>query len=318
MAYQDRWVRGATQATGDRSCEARYELIRSVVDEYRRTITLWDLGANLGYFGCRLAEECGAVSIMVEQRPALAEVCRENAIPTTVAMTHSLSAEDLKELACSEHADVVLALNVLHHMDDWPEALTAIKWLGHDVLIETPGRGDTGSAHYSRSQAILDTIETMGGSVVGWSDSHVTAGVRRPMYRITNKKMTLLSGYAYRGRVRARGPHPPRMHEIASTLDTKTVRFSDGEERPWHPGVNLWNWLQMGGSYPDRATVRRLVQKAADGLQSSHGDFKPWNLILQGQSLQVIDHGHRMSVNDAKGLGQTLAWIDRPELAYAR
>jgi hypothetical protein len=293
-------------------------LIRSVVDEYRRTITLWDLGANLGYFGCRLAEECGAVSIMVEQRPALAEVCRENAIPTTVAMTHSLSAEDLKELAASEHADVVLALNVLHHMYDWAPALEAILALGQDVIIETPGRDDTGSAHYSRSQAILDAIEALGGSVVGWADSHVTAGVKRPVYRFSQTKASVWASYAYRGRVRVRGPHPVRENQIASTLDTKTVRFSDGEERPWHPGVNLWNWLQMGGSYPDRATVRRLVQKAADGLQSSHGDFKPWNLILQGQSLQVIDHGHRMSVNDAKGLGQTLAWIDRPELAYAR
>jgi hypothetical protein len=318
MAYQDRWVRGATQATGDRACEARYELIRSVVDEYRRTITLWDLGANLGYFGCRLADECGAVSIMVEQRPALAEVCRENAIPTTVAMTHSLSAEDLKELAASEHADVVLAMNVLHHMDDWAPALDAILELGQDVIIETPGRGDTGSAHYSRSQAILDAIEGLGGSVVGWTDSHVTAGVKRPVYRYTRKKYSVWASYAYRGRVRARGPHPVRKNMIASTPDEKWVHFSGGESRAWHPGVNLWNWLQMGGSYPDRATVRRLVQKAADGLQSSHGDFKPWNLILQGQSLQVIDHGHRMSVNDAKGLGQTLAWIDRPELAYAR
>lgn len=318
MAYQDRWVRGVIQTHGDRTCEARYELIRSVVAEYRRPTTVWDLGANLGYFGCRVAAEYGAVAVMVESRPELVDVCRENSIPTTVAMTHRLSAKDLDELAASEHSDVVLALNVLHHMDDWTLALDAVLALGQNVVIETPGRDDAGSAHYARSQSILDAIEALDGTVIGWSESHVTAGVKRPVYRFTRRKDAVRAGYAYRSRVRARGPHPPRDHQIVSTRDEKSVRFADGESRPWAHGVNLWNWLQMGGSYPDRADVSRLVRRAADGLQSPHGDFKPWNLILQGQAVHVIDHGHRRSVDDADGIAQTLAWVDRPELAYAR
>ena len=60
MAYQDRYVRGGTTAAGDRACVARYDLIRSVVADYRRPLTIWDLGANLGYFGCRLAEAIGS------------------------------------------------------------------------------------------------------------------------------------------------------------------------------------------------------------------------------------------------------------------
>jgi len=318
MAYQDRWVRGAVQAQGDRACEARYDLIRSVVSQYGRQITLWDLGANLGYFGCRLADEYGAVAVMVEPRAELVKVCRQNAIPTTVAMTHRMSARDLSELAASEHADVVLALNVLHHMDDWMEALEAVLGLGQDVLVETPGRNDTGSANYARTQAILDTIEALDGSIIGWSDSHVTAGVKRPVYLFRNKKPSVTAGYAYRSLVRERGPHPPRPHHIISNYVEKSVRFADGEYRPWVPGVNLWNWLQMGGSYPDRADVKRMVQQAADRLEAPHGDFKPWNMILQGQSVQAIDHGHRRSVDDAHGVAHTLACIDRPDLAYAR
>jgi len=318
MAYQDRWVRGSTRAWGDRACGVRYGLIRSVVEEYRRQITVWDLGANLGYFGCRLAEDYGAVSVMVEPRPELADVCRENAIPTTVAMTHRLSARDLAELAASEHADVVLCLNVLHHMPDWALALEAVLALGQDVVIETPGRDDIGSASYERSQSILDAIESTDGTLIGWSDSHVTAGVKRPIYRFARTKAAVGASYAYRERVRARGPHPVREHEITSTATEKSVRFADGESRPWVPGVNLWNWAQMGGSYPDRADVSRMVVRAASDLASPHGDFKPWNLILQGQTVQAIDRGHRASVDDADGLAHTLAWIDRPELAYVR
>jgi hypothetical protein len=33
--------------------------------------------------------------------------------------------------------------------------------------------------------------------------------------------------------------------------------------------------------------------------------------------VQVIDHGHRKSVDDAKGLRETVAWIAEPEGAYA-
>ena len=318
MAYQDRWVRGETLAHGDRACESRYGLIRSVVAEYRRPTTVWDLGANLGYFGCRLADEFGAVAVMVESRPGLADACRQNAIHTTVAMTQRISAQDLAEMAASEHADVVLCLNVLHHMHDWKLALDAVMALGQDIVIETPGRDDIGSASYTRSQWILTALEELGGTIIGWSDSHVTSGIKRPVYRFTRRKTYVSAGYAYRARVRARGAHPPREHHIISTHDEKSVTFVGESSRPWAHGVNLWNWLQMGGSYPDRADVRRMVQEAAETLQAPHGDFRPWNLILQGQSVQVIDHAHRKSVEDADGLAYTLACIDHPEMAYAR
>lgn len=316
MAYQDRWIAGDTTEHGDRACADRYALIRPVLQTYRRAFTVWDLGANLGYFGCRIASEFGAVSVMVDQRPALAEACRANAIPTTIAMTHRLTADDLIELAQSEHADVVLALNVLHHMPDWREALPSVMALGETVIIETPGDGDTGSAHYERSQSILHALRGYQPELIGTSPSHVTPGIQRPMFVFRRPKVSLTSSYAYRGRVRARGPHPVRPHVITSTVTAKTIRFEDGEHRPWDHGMNLWNWLQMGGSYPDRATVQQQARIVEAGLAEAHGDFKPWNLILQGQSLRAIDSGHRRSVDDAEGLAQTLQWIANPELAY--
>ncbi len=315
--YQDRWIRGATTASGDRACADRYALIRPVLETYARHFTLWDLGANLGYFGCRSADEYGAISVMVDKRPALVENCRANAIPTTIAMTHQLTADDLIELAASEHADVVLALNVLHHMPDWRAALPAVLALGETVIIETPGRGDINSAHYAESQAILDVLEGAQPTVLGQSPSHVTPGIHRPMFLYRRPKVAVTASYAYRGRVRARGPHPVRPHHIGSTASAKTIRFADGESRPWLHGMNLWNWLQLGGSYPDRAAVQAQARSAAMRLNSPHGDFKPWNLILKGNTIEAIDGGHRRSVEDGQGLAQTLAWITHPELAYA-
>ena len=316
MAYQERWIRGAT-TLGDRSCADRYELIRPVLEAYRRTFTVWDIGANLGYFGCRIADEYGAVSVMVDKRPGLVDVCRENAIPTIVAMAHELTAKDLTELAQSEHADVVLALNVLHHMPDWRLALPAILSLGEMVLIETPGRGDSNSAHYDRSQEILDVLMEMRTIVQGMSPSHVTDGIQRPLFLFHRPKDCVTASYAYRERVRARGPHKVRPHTITSTHTEKRVKFDGEMPRNWHHGMNLWNWLQLGGSYPDRLTVQKQARALAAGLPGIHGDFKPWNLILQGQTLQAIDGGHRRSVDDAQGLEHTVSWIADPGQAYA-
>lgn len=313
MAYQDRWTRGHV-TPGDRACGARYEVVRTVASAWSRPITVWDLGANLGYFGLRLADELGAIAVMVDARPVLASVCQENAIPTTIAMTARLSIADLQELAAAEHADLVLALNLLHHFDNWRAAFEAVCRLGETIVIETPGRGDIGSAHYAASQSLLDAIEASGAELLATHLSHVTPGVQRPLYRLIRPKASLASGYVYGARVRAKGAIAPRSHVIVSTATEKTITFADGESRPFVPGLNLWNWLQLGGAYPSRAEIAKAVRASAAGL-FSHGDLMPWNVILQGQDVTIIDAGHRRH-DDARGLRDTLTWIDDPEAAY--
>lgn len=316
MAYQPKWVRGVVSGEIDRECAARYEAIRSVASTYARPFTVWDIGASLGYFGLRLAYELGAVSVMVDSRPQLIDVCRENKLPTTIAMTHRLSSADLRELAQCEAPDMVLALNALHHMPDWREALGALLALGDNLIIETPGRGDTGSANYDRAMDILNCLESQGLQPIAHFPSHVTPRVMRPMFLVERRKTALSAGYAYVERVRKRGRHPVRNHWIASFADSKTITYVDGESRDWHPGMNLWNWLQLGGAWPERKTIGLVVAAATSGLKTPHGDIAPWNYILQGQSVALIDSGHRHN-DDAAGLARTLAYLSNPELAYA-
>lgn len=309
MAYQDAWIRGATVSRGERSCSDRYSVIRSVIAPYTRPVTVWDLGANQGYFGCRLADEFGAVSIMVESRPLLADICRENALPTTIAMTHRLTLEDLQQLARCVHADVILALNVLHHMPDPVEAYRCVTSMGRDIVIETPGRADVHSVKYAASQELLDAIEADGPTQLAEFPSHVTAGVKRPLLHLVRDTTALRHGYVYVERVRPRGAHPARPHRIVCNHQQKTITYASGDTRDWHQGVNLWNWLQLGGSYPSRSTVAQAVRDVWARLDTPHGDFRPWNLILQGHRVEVIDAGHRASLPDEKGLAYTVAAI---------
>lgn len=310
MTYQDTWINGATVQQGERSCAERYAVVRNVVAKYQRPFTVWDLGANAGYFGLRIASEFPhAVVVMVESRPSLQAACDANALPNVIAMTHRLSVEDLKQLARCVHADVVLALNVLHHFDDPLAAYKAVSGIGRDIVIETPGRGDVGSVNYDASQALLDRIDADAPTVLADVESHVTDGVRRPMLHLRRDKLALKHGYIYGERVRARGPHRARPHVITATDTEKTIAYDSGETRAWHQGVNLWNWLQLGGSYPSRTTVANAVRQAHDAMPEPHGDFRPWNLILQGHRVAVIDGGHRRSLKDDEGLKDTLARI---------
>lgn len=310
MTYQDAWVRGVTTEQGERSCADRYAVIREVVARYSRPVTVWDLGANRGYFGLRLASEFPqAVVVLVESRPDLQQSCEANGLPNVIAMTHRMSVEDLKQLARCVHADVVLALNVLHHVEDPVAAYKSVAGMGRDIVIETPGRGDTGSAHYAAAQRLLDRIEADAPVLLAEFPSHVTPGVWRPLFHVERDKTALKHGYVYGERVRPRGPHQARAHRIDCDHAAKTITYAGGESRAWHPGVNLWNWLQLGGSYPSRTVVAQAVREAFDAMPTPHGDFRPWNLILQGSRVAVIDGGHRQSVADEQGLTETLAMV---------
>jgi hypothetical protein len=299
VAYQDYWIRGAVTARGDRECQARYAIIRDVVAEYQRPVTVLDLGANLGYFGCRLAHEFGAVSVMVDRRRELIESCASNDLPTTIALQRTLTVADLRELAACEHIDVVLALNVLHHLPDWRGALDALLQIGEQIIIETPSRDDRGSCRFEAARALLDAIERERPETIGSTESHVTAGVRRPLFRLVRGKRHLTKGYVYGER---HGAPAVRAHTIRSTRDDKTVQYADGESRDWHPGINLQTWSVFGGVWPRPDVVRAAVTQASNG----HGDIRPWNFILQGATVVPIDTDHRRRRGGPEALAETL------------
>ena len=318
MAYQDIWIKGQTTQKGERSCEARYDLIREVVKPYTRQITVWDLGANLGYFGCRLAEEFGSVSVMVEKHPPIVGVCRQNALPTTIVLNKTLAGHELADLARSEHADVVLALSFIHRVPDWKPMLDAVLALGEDIVIELPARNETTVKNYHVVGDLSDAVEALRPELIGTASIPQSPTIRRPIYLIRRGKTVLNRACVKLERLRKKGPEPPRAHRIVSTHETKTIAFEKGESRSWIHGMNLWNWAVMGGAYPDRPVVETAVKVAAGMLDRAHGDFKPWNLILQGDRVVPIDYGHRNSSPDVSAAATAIKLLRHPESAFVR
>lgn len=124
-------------------CPSRYEAIKAALAEYKRPIKVLDIGASNGYFSLRLAKDFEATCVMADLSDRLANICKFNTeVRNLIYLKRALSLEDLQLLAKHEHFDVVLALNVLHHMSPWKEITDVIFELGDTVIIETPPFND--------------------------------------------------------------------------------------------------------------------------------------------------------------------------------
>lgn len=133
--YQDLWCRGETIVKGVRGCEERWEIIRDYLAP-NPPRTVMDLGANLGYYSMRLADEfdCEVVAIETHYHRELVDALEANgddritAMPATIE--YFLNQKHVKY-------DLVLALSVVHHlsMPYW-ETLRLLRQHGRTVIVE--------------------------------------------------------------------------------------------------------------------------------------------------------------------------------------
>jgi hypothetical protein len=81
LRYQETWIKGCpTGEAFQRECASRYEPIKAVLGEYKRPFSVFDFGANMGYFTFRIAEDFPqATVIAVDNRTGKAMPARSSA-----------------------------------------------------------------------------------------------------------------------------------------------------------------------------------------------------------------------------------------------
>lgn len=142
--YQDIVINNEVLAKGvGPDCSSRYDAIKGILDTYKKPIKVLDIGASNGYFSLKIVHDYDALCVMVDTSNRLLDICKFNdKINGIVYLKKELSLEDLQFLNKNEHFDVVLALNVVHHMQPYKEILDILFQLGDAIIIETPPAND--------------------------------------------------------------------------------------------------------------------------------------------------------------------------------
>jgi len=139
--YQDIWVKGIVTTPGKRECASRYFAIKKVLKQYKRPFTVLDIGANLGYFSFRIAEDFPkSTCVLIENKynKQLTQLAQDNGSNNVIILNYTATADKLIELSETDHFDVVLCLNIIHHLDNVKKSIAAIEKLGETIIVETP------------------------------------------------------------------------------------------------------------------------------------------------------------------------------------
>lgn len=304
--YQEVWVKGkSVSKVYQRPCEDRYKVIRHFAGRFERPFSVFDLGANLGYMSLRIAEDFPqATCVMADSKKQLPDICRKNDF-SGVWLDRHFRGSELKRLALCEHFDVVLCLAVLHHFThDWQEAIDAVMGLGDLVFIETPSPEDTGAKNPQLHQEILNYLNRFPYEVVAKFPSHVTKA-ERPVMLFRRP----LSGFLTRQTIDAEERGAPRCRvTVDSDFRESTCRITHAtgaEVRDYIPGMNLWNFKKLNGSWP--TGIKPMVKRACEGL--THDDLQPWNFILNREGVTAIDYDNKPKIRPGRTLEKCLKML---------
>ena len=288
--YQDIVIDGVTIKEGVRDCEIRYPNIKKILDQYQRPFTVLDIGASEGYFSLRIAREYDCTCVMLEgdKTLLLPQICGLNKQRDNVVVLEKfITPQDLKELGECEHFDLVLAFNVVHQLKDkWKETIDALLTLGDHVLIETPPPGCRTSANKENLPLIEAYLsQNPSGKVVDRVPRYGRPGLPGPDQKYSNvylfemhKNILLKPTW---------GSPNLRFYAINSNFKEKTLyKPRIDKTLPWKRGINLWTFKYLNGVYPAENVIHQEIKRLST---FAHGDFLPWNMIVQGNNLELID-----------------------------
>jgi SAM-dependent methyltransferase len=282
--YMDTIVGGEVVRKGKRDCAGRYEAIREVLSRFTRPVTTLDIGANTGYFSFRIAQDFPATAVMIEMSPQLLDLCIRNNCRNTVFLNKKVGARHLARLAECEHFDVVLAFNILHHLDNSMAAVRSVLHLGDHIFIETPPKSDRGACGQSRIAPVADFLESEGGTKVAQTPRH-TSTQKADTYYFRRDKKSIEKPYW-------EAPFAPAQngYQIHSDYGSKQLVIPRKQfAGEWRPGINYYTFLKLNGRYPLIPTrLERLNHLALD----PHPDKTLWNIVIQGSEIFWVDCGH--------------------------
>lgn len=275
--YQPIWCNGSVNGyyPYQRDCAERYEVVKQLASKFNRPFSVLDVGSSYGYFDVRLMEDFPeAVCVLIDNKEVV-PVLKENLqLDRSVVVKRKITAAELEALSLSESFDIVLGLSVLHHFDDPFRAYNALRRLGWWSVFEVPGIDDLEAAFPERHGLVRDLF--FNSDARGYFQSHT--GSPRPYYVLENVP------FIDEQSIDAADRDAPGYLRYALNVDFDKATFEkDGLERPFIPGMNLHNFLRLGGGWPTSELIDQECRQYV-----GHPDCFPWNFIL-GRGITPID-----------------------------
>lgn len=294
--YQDIIINNKIISYGSRDCESRYEAIKKVLNKYKRPITVLDIGASQGYFSFKIANDYKSCCVMIEgnyntqsgEKTAdqLEDLCNQNTnLDNIIFLKKCITPDELVILSESEHFDVVLALNVIHHFGpNWKKVSDAILNMGDNIIIETPPANDKNAAGQSYIKHIEDYLKSQKHNVLGNFFRQTQPDVLDTMFLFEKNKK-------FMQRIHWENSLPESQYQnyyIESDFEKKVFHKKNlNQIRDWAPGINLLTFKKLNGSFPEKKFIKEKLDKIDF---SNHNDIKIWNVIIQGKNLIAIDN----------------------------
>lgn len=274
--YQDIVIDGITIKKGIRSCQDRLAKIIPIASTWRRPFTVLDIGANLGYFSLHLAKNynCTVVALEGIYGDWLKDIASANSLNNIIILNKVFTIDDLKTLSEIEHFDLVLALNVIHHIDgDYQNILDIVCNLGDISIVELAVEDNA-----CGQSVVKQSYIPVNSKLIGYCDSHL-ANTKRPLFLMESRRTTFDRAYLDT-------PLDDLNLTIISSFGSK-VAIKGDIKYDWHRGINLKTWIAMGGTYPETYAVKEMIMNRKPEI--NHGDLFTHNIIIQGDDVQFID-----------------------------
>lgn len=312
--YQDIFINGEVVSHGSRECALRYEAIRPLLNAYKRPFTVLDIGASQGYFSFRLTTEFPhATAVMIEGNyndswhiaDSLLKLCIKNTkLNNIIFLQKRITIEDLRKLAQTEHFDVVMAFNIIHHFGKkWKEAADAIFGLGDHILVETPPSHDKVFAQNKHIKELETYINNKHGTVLVQTPRHTDPTALASLIHCPGTKRTINRKHWFFGTL-ADGENIK--YEIVSDFNQKIfikTKLDTIIQRPWHRGINFITFKALNGVWPNTTTV---LNNILTHKHLQHSDLLPWNFIIEGEKLTPIDNDDEFYSDPSKSLLYTI------------
>lgn len=314
--YQDIVVDNVVVETGLSDCQRCYDTLKPILDRYKRPITVLDLGAGQGYFSFRIAQDYDATCVMVEDNndscrraDQLLELCHLNARLRNIALLNKkMSLQELQKLADCEHFDVVLAFDYIDHKDSaWKQTVDAILRLGDNIFIQAPW--SSVPSEDTEQRAVIENLVARSGTLMLQTPCAYEPKIEEQLFWFQCHK----EGLRCKCFVWGSDDAYMNLFRIKSTYTSKVFLKNGSSSGPeWKRGINLVTFLALNGTYPTKSDIKQTISKLTRERLS---DFTPWNLIVQGSNLSLIDQsdkGYRVDIQ--KSLNFIHEVIDQPSV----